>query len=154
MPQIIDQAIELENLVADLYMFFHEIFPEDADFWLKLFTEEKEHASLLKWSRDLLESTGEFPDEIMPSDITPLISAINKVKTCIRNFSTDKPTREKAFMAAIEIEESAGEVHFQEAMEKKADSTYLETLQKLNLEDRDHAERIRAYMKEKLQVSS
>ena len=90
----------------------------------------------------------------MPSDITPLIDAINKVKTCIRNFSTDKPTREKAFMAAIEIEESAGEVHFQEAMEKKADSTYLETLQKLNLEDRDHAERIRAYMKEKLQVSS
>ena len=154
LPQIIDQAIELENLVADLYMFFHEIFPEDADFWLKLFTEEKEHASLLKWSRDLLESTGEFPDEIMPSDITPLIGAINKVKTCIRNFSTDKPTREKAFMAAIEIEESAGEVHFQEAMEKKADSTYLETLQKLNLEDRDHAERIRAYMKEKLQVSS
>ncbi len=135
-------------------MLFHEIFPEDADFWLKLFTEEKEHASLLMWSRNLLESTGEFPGEIVPSDTIPLIGAINKVKTCIRNFSTDKPTREAAFMAAIKIEESAGEVHFQQAMGKKADSTYLETLQKLNLEDRDHAERIRTYMHEKLHESS
>jgi hypothetical protein len=57
-------------------------------------------------------------------------------------------------MAAIEIEESAGEVHFQQAMEKKADSTYLETLQKLNLEDRDHAQRIRTYRNEKLHESS
>jgi hypothetical protein len=153
-PQIIDLAIELENVVADLYMLFHEIFPEDADFWLKLFIEEKEHASLLMWSKNLLESTGEFPEELVPSDTTPLIGAINKVKACISNFSTEKSTREAAFRAALEIEESAGEIHFQEAMEKKADSTYLETLQKLNLEDRDHAQRIRTYMHEKLHESS
>ena len=150
LSQIIDLAIELEMVVADLYMLFHEKFPEDADFWLKLFTEEKEHASLLMWSRDLLESTGEFPEEIVPSDTTPLIGAIHKVKNCISNFSTGKPTRKAAFMAAIKIEESAGEIHFQQAMGKKADSTYLETLQKLNLDDRDHAQRIRTYMHEKL----
>lgn len=154
LPQIIDLAVELEMVVADLYMLFHEIFPEDADFWLKLFTEEKEHASLLKWSRDLLESSGEFPEELIPSDTTPLIGAINKVKTCITDFSTNKPTREAAFRAAIKIEESAGEIHFQQAMGKKADSTYLETLQKLNLDDRDHAQRIRTHMHEKLPESS
>jgi hypothetical protein len=154
LPQIVELAIELENAVADLYMLFHEIFPEDADFWLKLFTEEREHASLLKWSKDLLESTGEFPYEIVPADITPLTDSINKVKTCIRDFSTDTPTREAAFLAAIEIEESAGEVHFQEAMGMKADSTYLETFQKLNLEDKDHAARIRSYMQERLNGSS
>ena len=153
MVQIIELATELENVVADLYMLFHEIFPEDADFWLKLFTEEKEHASLLQWSRKLLESTGEFPEEVVPLDTAPLIEAINKVKTCIAEFSAAKPSREAALRVAIEIEESAGEVHYQSAMGKKADSTYMETMQRLNLDDKDHAERIRAYMKEKLQVS-
>lgn len=153
MVQIIELATELENVVADLYMLFHEIFPEDADFWLKLFTEEKEHASLLQWSSKLLESTGEFPEEVVPSDTDPLIEAINKVKTCITDFSSAKPSRETALRIAIEIEENAGEVHYQTAMEKKADSTYMETMQRLNLDDKDHAERIRAYMKEKLQVS-
>jgi hypothetical protein len=43
---------------------------------------------------------------------------------------------------------SAGEIHFQNTMTKSADSKVLEMFQKLNQDDKDHAKRIRAYMKE------
>jgi hypothetical protein len=44
---------------------------------------------------------------------------------------------------------SAGEIHFQSAMTKSTDSEILQLFQTLNQDDKDHAKRIRAYMKEK-----
>ena len=38
------------------------------------------------------------------------------------------------------------EIHFQEFMEKEADSRYVELFQKMNAYDKDHESRIRAYM--------
>jgi len=46
--QLIREAIQLEFNVADLYLFFHRLFPEDAGFWWSLVIEEKNHAALLK----------------------------------------------------------------------------------------------------------
>ncbi len=45
-------------------------------------------------------------------------------------------------------EESAGEQHFQEAMEQKAASKALEIFQYLNNEEHDHARRICQYMQQ------
>ena len=59
------------------------------------------------------------------------------------------PSREIAFSLALKTEMSAGEIHFQSAMKKDTDSKALKLFQKLNQDDKDHAKRIRAYMKEK-----
>ena len=55
-------------------------------------------------------------------------------------------SREEAFNAALRIEPSAGEIHYQKVMEKEADSHYVELFQKINAYDKDHERRIRVYM--------
>ncbi len=46
--QLIREAIQLELNVAKLYLLFHDLFPEDGDFWWQLVIEEENHAALLK----------------------------------------------------------------------------------------------------------
>ena len=67
----------------------------------------------------------------------------------LEKYSDHPPSREIAFNLALKTEMSAGEIHFQSAMTKDTDSKILELFQKLNQDDKDHAKRIRAYMKEK-----
>jgi ferritin len=49
---------------------------------------------------------------------------------------------------ALKMEMSAGELHFQHTMSRPADSKVLKLFQTLNQDDKDHAKRIRDYMKE------
>jgi hypothetical protein len=63
-------------------------------------------------------------------------------------FSQEKPDRKAAFNAAIEIEKSAEEVHYQNIMTKKADSWFIKVFQELNEYDRDHLKRVVKYVKE------
>ena len=66
----------------------------------------------------------------------------------IEGFRNKPPSREEAFNTALRVEKSAGEIHFQRAMAKEADSDIMELFQQLNKDDMDHADRIRAYMQQ------
>ena len=72
----------------------------------------------------------------------------------LKKYANNPHSREKAFNLALKTEESAGEIHFQHAMTKSTDSRILQIFQNLNQGDKDHAIRIRAYMKEKGIVES
>ncbi len=52
----------------------------------------------------------------------------------------------EALRTAYEIETSVGEIHYQEFMKGKSSSLSDELFRQLNLEDKDHADRIRSYM--------
>jgi hypothetical protein len=47
---------------------------------------------------------------------------------------------------AIELEETAGEFHYQQIMESKVNSKAIQLVQKLNRDDIDHKQRIENYM--------
>lgn len=144
--QVVEESIKLESNVAELYEIFATVFSEDYDFWKKLSLEEKNHVHLIKIEKDLLLSYAKFPAEILFSSLQNLIEVNNKLLSLLKEYKDKPPSRESAFNIAISLEKSAGEIHFQNAMNKSVDSEYIKIFQRLNRNDKDHARRIRSYM--------
>ncbi len=145
LEKIIDESIKLEQNVAALYTIFSVTFTEDSDFWKDLVLEEENHASLIREGRKSFLVRGEFPHELLAPKLEMLISANKKLALLLKEYSKNPPSRETAFKVAFELENSAGEVHFQQAMEKPPNSELMAIFQHLNRDDRDHARRIRTY---------
>ena len=147
--QIIEESLKLELNVADLYELFSNAFPEDSSFWNKLSLEEKNHADLIKTGKELLATCDEFPPKILAASLDEIIKANNKLSSLLKEYKNKAPLKEDAFAAAIFLEEAAGEIHFQNAISKDTNSSYIKIFQELNKDDKDHAQRIREYMNSK-----
>jgi hypothetical protein len=143
-----EEAAQLEHNISRLYVLFHKAFSEDADFWWKLAIEENNHASLFRSGIDYFIPAGIFPNEILHSMLEELQEVNQMLLSLHDKYKTSTPTREIAFNLALEIERSAGEIHFQRAITKSTDSKILKIFQKLNKDDKDHETRIQVYMKE------
>jgi hypothetical protein len=141
----LNEAIELELNVSDLYLLFYTLFPEDSAFWRSLVIEEKNHASLLKNLRQVYLIAHDFPPEILPERFEDL-QAANKDITSTINLMKNNPSRKKAFEYAMQIEQSAGEAHFQFFIDNTKVSEKFEIFQQLNMDDKNHANRIEKYM--------
>ena len=141
------EAMRLEYNVSKLYMIFRDAHPEDEDFWWQLVIEEGNHAALIKSGRDYFMPAVSLPEEMFPS-MEELQEANKGLELLLEKYAASPPSRETAFNVALKTEMSAGEIHFQRTMTKSADSKVLAMFQKLNQDDKDHAKRIRAYMKE------
>jgi hypothetical protein len=144
--EIIDESIKLELHVACLYFLFHGLFLGDADFWWKLTLEEKGHAALIRSGKEIFEPIGKFPHDLLAPGLEELIDTNNRLDALIEKFEETFPSREEAFNIAFEIEHSAGELHFQQFMDKKVDSEVDKIFKQLNRDDLDHAKRISSYM--------
>ena len=146
--KLLDEAIRLELHVSDLYVLFHTLFPDDAAFWWKLSLEEKNHAALLKSGREHFLPVGQFPVELIDVTLETLVARNQELRETCSGFAATPPSRADAFRFAFALETSAGELHFQHAMEELPRTQAMKIFQALNNEDRDHAERIRRYMEE------
>ena len=146
--QLANEAIHLEYNVSKLYMIFRDSHPEDEKFWWELVIEESNHAALIKSGMDYFMPEGYFPDEIFPS-MDELQETNRELVSLLEKYTNHPPSREIGFNLALKIEMSAAEIHFQNTMTKSTDSDVLKLFQKLNQDDKDHAKRIQAYMKEK-----
>lgn len=145
--QFLDESIQLEINVSDLYQLFYVKFPEDSDFWWQLSLEEVNHAALIRSINDLF-----LPEKILPRNILQKQSEeINKInhsiKQRISRYKLDAPSRFEAFNYAYELELSAGEAHYEMLMSESPESNVERIFQKLNGEDKNHARRIDEYMK-------
>ncbi len=149
LSQLIDESIKLELNVSEIYMFFCNTFPEDSEFWQKLVLEEKNHADLIKSGKDRFLLPGQFPCELLVSSVQTLCKTNNKLISLLKKYNEKPPSRESAFNIALNIEQSAGELHFQLAIEKPPNSRIMEVLQVLNNGCKDHANRILAYINDK-----
>ena len=145
---LLDESIKLELNIADLYMLFYRTFAEDADFWWRLTLEEKNHAALLRSSKKHFAPIGRFPTELLSPKLQQLKDANANLDALITQYRECPPSRGAAFNTALRIERSAGEIHFQEFMEKQATSSLDRLFQQLNRGDKDHEIRIRPYMEE------
>lgn len=150
LSRILDESIQLELNVADLYLSFCHAFAEDKDFWSHLAEEEGNHAALLR--SGTLESLdeGHFLAKILTTNLDALIKANKEIKELLKEHKQKPPSsRASAFEIAIKVEESTGEIDFSCFIEQEANSPALKLFRRVNSEDRDHARRIRNYMREK-----
>ena len=145
LQRLIDESINLEHNVSELYLYFSKIFPDHAPFWKKLSDEEINHANLIKFAKQELAEYGLFPFEILTKNIDILLETINDIS----QFITSHPSVESAFAFATKIEESAAEMHFQNTVKAKPKSLELKLFTELCGNDKDHASRIRKYAKAK-----
>ena len=147
--QIVDEATTLELNVAQLYLYFHHKFPDDSAFWWQLALEEKNHAALLRSGWEHLIKAGKFPSEIVPAALNPLAAVNKRMEIILAEIKERTPSREEAFRLAIQLEESAGEIHFETFIKMPPKTTDGQMFQILNQDDKDHARRLRAYAKAK-----
>lgn len=137
------EAIKVEFHVSDLYLLFANQFEEDYKFWWKIANEELNHAALLKTGIEFAK-LNEFPDEIILGDINDLIN-LNKKFIKFTKKVKKNPSRQLCFEIALEIENSAGESHYQETMSNHSDNKIIKIFQHLNHDDIDHYNRIKDY---------
>ncbi len=150
LSRILDESIQMELNVADLYLSFCHAFAEDKDFWSHLAEEEGNHAALLRSGKLESLDEGHFPAKILTTNLDALIKANKEIKELVKEHKQKPPSsRASAFEIAIKVEESTGEIDFSCFMEQEADSPALKLFRGLNRDDRDHARRIRNYMREK-----
>lgn len=144
--EILDESIKLELLVSDLYMLFYHSFPEDADFWWKLSLEEKNHAALVRSIRDIFQSVSGLPESMFSSSAEDIKNTNLRTGSLLETFRNAPPSRTEAFRIALDLEESAGELHYQKFMTDHLHEKINEVFKQLNGEDKNHAERIRSRM--------
>ncbi|MCP4177619.1 MAG: rubrerythrin family protein [bacterium] len=144
-------AIDLELKVSVLYKLFSELFAEDRDFWLILSEEEENHVFILESAKEAMFSTGFSSKNLLPAKIDDLKVSIDIVSKLISKCRNDrKLSRKMAFEYALGIECSAGEMHYEIAMNTTTYSSALSIFQKLNDEDKNHTKRILDYQTKQL----
>jgi len=148
LEQIFYESIQLELNVAELYKIFNQAFQEDADFWWTLSEEEERHAELIRKAGKIEILPDNIVTEILHTNLQDIIDVNKKIASLIVKYKSNSPSRETAFNVACEVEQSAGELHFQEFMEKSHDNILFQLFQKLNADDKDHFKRLRSYMDE------
>jgi ferritin len=141
------ESMKLEQNVAALYKIFSNICSEDAGFWTQLASEELNHAALIKSGIEFFMDQGMFPNEMLVDSLDVLREANRELMGLIARCSINLPSRETAFQTALKIELSAGEAHFQNMMSSPQSLKAVEVFKQLNADDKDHAARIRAYIK-------
>ena len=149
LSRILDETIQLELNVADLYLSFGHAFSEDKNFWSLLAAEEKNHAALLRTGKLESVDKGDFPAKALTTNVDALIKVNKEIKALVKAHKRKPPSRASAFEIAIKVEESTGEIDFSCFMERQGDSLALKLFNRVNSEDRDHARRLRNYMREK-----
>ncbi|HEC15470.1 MAG TPA: hypothetical protein ENI99_02700 [Sedimenticola sp.] len=146
LSRITDQSIQLELNTAQLYFLFHRVFPEHKAFWWALHIEENNHAALIRSAREHFVPTGRFPTDLLSSRLRELEETNANILALTGKYQRTPPTEEDAFNAALGLEASIGEIHFQQFMDKEEGSSLHKIFQRLNRDDKNHASRIRAYM--------
>ncbi len=152
--KLFEESIKLELNVSELYHLFSMQFPGDREFWKKLSDEEDSHANLLKTARDILSITRELKEEMICfsemicSSLEALTETNSKIELIQKDIHIKTPDRMDAFNIAYSLENSAGEIHFQQMLDREYNASFVTVFKKLNGDDKNHAQKIMDYMKD------
>ena len=146
--QLTKESIRLELLVSELYLLFHEQFPEDGRFWWRLVEEERNHAALIRSALEYFAPVHQFPEKLLSGNLSVLRKTNEQLKELLAAFRKTSPGRIEAFECALKLETTAGELHFQHFLDENNLTNVEQIFRQLNGDDREHAERIRLYMSE------
>ena len=143
---LLRKMILLERNVALLYSHFEQLFNYDALFWKQLVLEEINHASLLESQLEYIADSKEFNNNLLGSTEETIAAINDNLEKILQSLQTGKLTRENALSIALQIEQSAGEVHFQTTSTETISSIPVSIFQSLVDADKNHAERIYGYL--------
>lgn len=148
MKRLLEESVQLELNLGKLYRFFSNYFSEDNDFWWRLGLEENNHASLLKSGIIFLES-GIFPENWSFANMDSIFQSNKYINELLERYENKGLKRKEAFQIALELEQSAAESHYQEAMvspEIQDSSGLIDIFRNLNRYDKNHLQKIQDYM--------
>ena len=91
----IEESINLELNVADLYLLFYKLFPEDADFWWELSLEEKNHGALIRSGKELFLPIKKFPHDLIEDRLQALVDTNSKLNSLVKKYEVNPPSRER-----------------------------------------------------------
>jgi len=146
LSSLLNSSILLELNVGRLYRLFHNTFPEHKKFWWQLHLEEENHASLIRAIKEHFEPIGKAPDDLLSSNLQKLQDSNATIISLIDRYTETAPSAEEAFNVALKLELTAGEIHYQDFMDKDQSSILNKIFQKLNQDDKNHVARLCAYM--------
>ena len=141
--ELLNEAINLELNIQDLYVFYSKTYSRDHTFWWKLQLEEGNHASLLKAIRKRSQETLiQDASSILSEDYEELKKANDLIKTTLTKWKSKPASQSEAYQFALKIEQSAQELHLQNTIEQVSELEIIKLFKKLTGADRDHAKRI------------
>jgi rubrerythrin len=141
--ELLNEAINLELNIQDLYVFYSKTYSRDHTFWWKLQLEEGNHASLLKAIRKRSQETLILDaSSILSEDYEELKKANDLIKTTLTKWKSKPASQSEAYQFALKIEQSAQELHLQNTIEQESELEIIKLFKKLTGADRDHAKRI------------
>ncbi len=148
MKEVIQLAVDVELIVGELYEFFSTKFEEDFDFWYRIATEEEQHAALIKGAEELLLKEKNYFTDSLSQLHDVLKKEVKELKKFVKECKSKTLSRQDAFRIAQKLENSATELHFQKFVTKSPDTKLEQIFQQLAKEDKNHADRIKQYIKE------
>ena len=140
--ELLNEAINLELNIQDLYVFYSKTYSRDHTFWWKLQLEEGNHASLLKAIKRSQETLIQDASSILSEDYEELKKANDLIKTTLTKWKSKPASQSEAYQFALKIEQSAQELHLQNTIEQESELEIIKLFKKLTGADRDHAKRI------------
>ncbi len=140
LQEFVDRLMENEMAISRLYEQFGMTFPEDGNFWNEISREELLHFNWLKQLADFVaqEKIGTKPISLRPQNVVTSINHINSLREKSRN---GELTREGAFTAAYNIENSLLEKGFFTVFEF-ASTPYRKIQNEMTRETRKHREKM------------
>ena len=147
LTKLMNEAATLELNVSNLYLAFHELLERDSSFWWTLAMEEQNHAAVLKTAGAMKDAHLDIPRELLPDGIEEIRKANDRITAFEQAFRAE-PDRTRAFNFAYDLENSAGELHYDTFMKSGNNSETARIFKQLNGDDVNHAERILQYMTE------
>jgi rubrerythrin len=135
---------DLEKSLADLYAQWAAVFDTDREaafLFVKMANEEKGHASLVDYQRRVIQKNPKLSGDV-EADLGVIESALEEIRA-LRE-SPNPPTLAEAVKIALQLESSAAESHYKNAL-RNANVELERLLNCLGGEDRGHLERLKAF---------
>ena len=100
--ELLEEAIQIELNMCNLYLFYSENFTDDKDFWIQIAQEEREHAALLELGEDFFDK---FPEEIVYNHLDELKFENKRIKRTIEQYEKDLPEKKRGLQICVCIGE-------------------------------------------------
>ena len=140
--KLITESARLEANAARLYLLLSMLYTEDRDFWHTLHKEELKHEAVFRSFLDQSLPMGLFPEQMVHTRLETLQLTNGKIESDLGHFLMNHRTKREAYEYALQVEKSAGEAVYQQAMEMDSDSEALNLVQRINADCKDHLARI------------
>ena len=143
--EILNESINQELLVSEIYSLFEKTFREDSEFWYKLSQEELSHSITLQAERDSFSEEGLLPAELVQVDLEKLQKQNSLLSGFYEGLKKSAPSREQAFSIACALERTMLETIYASCLAKHPETRALKIFQSISSDEKEHIERILQY---------